>query len=383
MRRFWLVFSQAVTVLLAAYFVVATLKPEWLGRTMTVVGGQGVALVEVPAPAAGPPPPGSFRLAAQRASAAVVSINTSKAPERNPQANDPWFRFFFGDQGGQPQAGLGSGVIISPDGYILTNNHVVEGADEIEVVLNDSRRARAKVIGTDPDTDLAILKIISGPLAGHRAGQLRLAAGRRPGAGDRQPVRRRPDRHQRHRQRARAQPTGHQHLRELHPDRRRHQPRQLGRRAGRRERPADRHQHRHLFALGRQHGHRVRDPGIDCQAGARGHRQGRRGPARLDRRRAGRPVAGTDGDLRRQGQARRAYHRRAAERAGGAGRHPAGRRHRRRRRQADRQRVGTVVQRGRAQARATSQVPAAAARGNGGAEGDTGLRPRPPRLQQR
>ena len=58
-----------------------------------------------------------------------------------------------------PQAGLGSGVIISPDGYILTNNHVVEGADEIEVVLNDSRRSRAKVIGTDPDTDLAILKI--------------------------------------------------------------------------------------------------------------------------------------------------------------------------------------------------------------------------------
>src|SRR5207245_11273608 len=58
-----------------------------------------------------------------------------------------------------PQAGLGSGVIISADGYVLTNNHVVEGADEIEVALNDSRHARGKVIGTDPDTDLAILKI--------------------------------------------------------------------------------------------------------------------------------------------------------------------------------------------------------------------------------
>jgi serine protease DegQ len=158
MRRYWLVFSQAVTVLLAAYFVVATLKPEWLGRAGAVVG-QNVALVEAPAPAPGAVPPGSFRLAAQRASAAVVSINTSKAPERHPQANDPWFRFFFGDQGNQPQVGLGSGVIISADGYILTNNHVVEGADEIEVVLNDSRRARGKVIGTDPDTDLAILKI--------------------------------------------------------------------------------------------------------------------------------------------------------------------------------------------------------------------------------
>jgi Do/DeqQ family serine protease len=158
MRRYWLVFSQAVTVLLAAYFVVATLKPEWLGRTGAAASG-GVALVEAPVTASGPPPAGSFRLAAQRASAAVVSINTLKAPERHPQADDPWFRFFFGDGSGQPQVGLGSGVIVSADGYILTNNHVVEGADEIEVVLNDSRRVRGKVMGTDPDTDLAILKI--------------------------------------------------------------------------------------------------------------------------------------------------------------------------------------------------------------------------------
>jgi len=156
MRRYWLVFSQAVTVLLAAYFVVATLQPEWIGRPGTTMG-HGVALVEAPTPAAGPPPPGSFRQAAQRASAAVVSINTLKAG--HPQLDDPWFRFFFGDRGGQPQAGLGSGVIISADGYILTNNHVVESADEIEVVLQDSRRTRGKVIGTDPDTDLAILKI--------------------------------------------------------------------------------------------------------------------------------------------------------------------------------------------------------------------------------
>jgi len=88
----------------------------------------------------------------------VVSINTSKEV-RHPRSNDPWFQFFFGDQGSQAQAGLGSGVIVSPEGYILTNNHVVEGADEIEVTLTDSRRARARVIGTDPDTDLAILKI--------------------------------------------------------------------------------------------------------------------------------------------------------------------------------------------------------------------------------
>jgi serine protease DegQ len=161
MRRFWLLFSQSVTVLLAAYFVVATLKPEWLGRTGQAIS-RGVAITEapsVPTTVTGPPPSGSLRVAAQRASAAVVSINTMKAAERNPQANDPWFRFFFGDQGNQPLAGLGSGVIITTDGYILTNNHVVEGADEIEVVLNDSRKARGKVVGTDPDSDLAILKI--------------------------------------------------------------------------------------------------------------------------------------------------------------------------------------------------------------------------------
>ena len=159
MRRYWLVFSQAVTVLLAAYFVVATLKPDWVGRR-TTLGSTGIALLEAPPPAATAVPAGSFRLAAQRASAAVVSINTSKAPDKHPQANDPWFRFFFGEQGnGQPQAGLGSGVLISAEGYILTNNHVVEGADEIEVVLNDSRRAGAKVIGTDPESDLAILKV--------------------------------------------------------------------------------------------------------------------------------------------------------------------------------------------------------------------------------
>jgi serine protease DegQ len=159
MRRYWLVFSQAVTVLLAAYFVVATLKPEWLGRGAVSVGAHGISLVEAPPAPAGSAPAGSFRVAAQRAAAAVVSINTTMAPAHHPQANDPWFRFFFGDQDQAPAAGLGSGVIISADGYVLTNNHVVEGADEIEVALNDSRHARGKVIGTDPDTDLAILKI--------------------------------------------------------------------------------------------------------------------------------------------------------------------------------------------------------------------------------
>jgi serine protease DegQ len=158
MKRTWLLFSQAVTVLLAAYFVVATLKPQWLDRGNL----PGVSVIEAPsgnAPRSGGTGAG-FASAAKVASAAVVSINTSRAAARNPYAEDPWFKFFFGDQNpNEPQGGLGSGVIISTSGYILTNNHVVEGADEIEVILNDTRKAKAQVIGTDPDTDLAILKI--------------------------------------------------------------------------------------------------------------------------------------------------------------------------------------------------------------------------------
>ena len=159
MKRIWLLFSQTVTVLVAAYFVVATLQPSWLHRS-AVRSDAGVALLQAPPTPAGEPAVGSVAPAARKASPAVVSINTSKAV-RNPRANDPWFRFFFGEQGQgtQEQAGLGSGVIISPDGYILTNNHVVEGADDIEVTLTDSRQAKAQVIGTDPETDLAILKI--------------------------------------------------------------------------------------------------------------------------------------------------------------------------------------------------------------------------------
>ncbi|MBC7375917.1 MAG: trypsin-like peptidase domain-containing protein [Burkholderiaceae bacterium] len=156
MRRFWLIFSQAVTVLLAAWFVVATLQPQWLGRR-SLSGTGPVSLVE--APITGAVPPGSFRAAAQKASAAVVSVSTSKTAPKGPHSDDPWFKFFFGEQGQQAQSGLGSGVIVSADGYILTNNHVVEGADDIEVILNDARRTRARVIGSDPDTDLAILKI--------------------------------------------------------------------------------------------------------------------------------------------------------------------------------------------------------------------------------
>ena len=157
MKRLWLLFAQTVTVLVAALFVVNTLQPQWLSQRTTVVpvfeAASGTAVPQVEGN-------GSFRAAARAASGAVVSINTSKAPSTNAQSADPWFRFFFGDQApSQQQSGLGSGVIVSPAGYVLTNNHVIEEADEIEVILNDGRKAVAQVIGTDPETDLAILKI--------------------------------------------------------------------------------------------------------------------------------------------------------------------------------------------------------------------------------
>jgi len=164
MRRTWLIFSQAVTVAVAMLFVVATLKPDWLrraphGRALPDV----VSLIQAPAPErAESGVVNSYAPAARRATPAVVSIAASKAPPRDPRINDPWFRFFFGDQlqrQQQPQVGLGSGVIASADGYLLTNNHVIDGAVDIEVMLSDGRRATAKLVGTDPETDVAVLKI--------------------------------------------------------------------------------------------------------------------------------------------------------------------------------------------------------------------------------
>ncbi len=155
MKRLWLLFAQVVTVLVAIWFVVVTLKPEWLQQSPRA----SLSLLEAPPLPPGSVAAGSLSPAARVAAPAVVSINTSRLPERHPHQKDPWFRFFFGDGEEGPQAGLGSGVIVSPEGYILTNNHVIEGADEIEVVLDDSRRARARLIGADPETDLAVLKI--------------------------------------------------------------------------------------------------------------------------------------------------------------------------------------------------------------------------------
>jgi serine protease DegQ len=165
MRRLWLLFAQTVTVVLALYFVYSAMRPEGRGPGAAPRGAPAAGAMVLEA-TPGEPAPASYREAAGRAMPAVVNILTSKTARRLPGAlaGDPILKRFFGERNDdgeddEQRSSLGSGVIVSAEGYILTNNHVVDAADEIEVVLADGRKAPARVIGLDPETDLAVIKI--------------------------------------------------------------------------------------------------------------------------------------------------------------------------------------------------------------------------------
>ncbi|MBU3556646.1 Do family serine endopeptidase [Polynucleobacter sp. Ross1-W9] len=167
LNRLWLLFAQAVTILMAAWFIVATLKPSWLSDAQMGSIVKSVTLREG-AYDSNEISPGSYHEAVKKSMPAVVNIFTSKstaAPKtrkgNNGNSADPLFKFFFGDQppDAEPSSSLGSGVIVSPEGIILTNHHVISDADEIDVALADGRKVKAKIIGSDPETDIAVLKI--------------------------------------------------------------------------------------------------------------------------------------------------------------------------------------------------------------------------------
>ena len=200
---------------------------------------------------------------------AVVNVSSSKVSKIPTEffgetPDDPLFHQFFGNGSSrqfnvprqapeQREQGVGSGVIMTPDGYILTNNHVVDGATDVRVTMADKREFKAKVIGTDPKSDIAVLKIDAtnlpvitvGDSSKVQVGDYALAVGDPFGVGQTVTM-------------GIVSATGRSHLgiedyEELHPDRRSHQPRQFRWSAGKRPRRVDRHQYRHHCSrVGRQ-----------------------------------------------------------------------------------------------------------------------------------
>ena len=162
MRKFWLIFAQSTTVALGVLLVVIVFRPDWLSWRNAPTSG-GITIKEVVSPVSGTQIT-SLSAASKKAIPSVVNVFTSKEVRQipNPHINDPAFKQFYGkpeDTRPQRVNNLGSGVIVSADGYILTNHHVVEAADEIQVALHDGRTVMARVVGSDPETDLAVLKV--------------------------------------------------------------------------------------------------------------------------------------------------------------------------------------------------------------------------------
>ncbi len=195
LRKLWLIFAQVCTLCLAVLFVVSTLRPDLLprggGRVGNVVLFQETATPVVAEKVA------TYADAAKKAMPAVVNIYTSKEMrQRNPVLDDPLLRRYFPDFADrlprQRATSLGSGVIVSSEGFVLTNNHVIEGADDIQLILADGRRLKARVQGVDPESDLAVLKaegdklpaITLGNLDAVRVGDVVLAIGNPFGFGN-------------------------------------------------------------------------------------------------------------------------------------------------------------------------------------------------------
>lgn len=184
MRRTLLPFIWPVIIGVLLAIVLLNAFPQLMGRSQAPVPAPSTTEAPyVPQPASQPngdtrPAPAlqtadplsreqgpvSYSAAVDRAAPAVVNIYSSRMVEReqHPLMSDPFFRQFFGDDATSRQrmlSSLGSGVIVSDDGYVLTNHHVIGDADQIQVALRDGRNTLAEVIGTDPESDLAVLRI--------------------------------------------------------------------------------------------------------------------------------------------------------------------------------------------------------------------------------
>lgn len=173
LKKLWLTFAQVATICFAVALGIRTIEPDFPQNLIQKKTPILIKQVEAPeSTTTQMAPVSTYRNAVQKAIPAVVNIYTSKKTEVNPHQkyfNDPLFRHFFGDQfdeepESQLENSLGSGVIISEDGLIITNHHVIASADEIEIALSDGRKLAAKIVGTDPETDLALIKVTANSL---------------------------------------------------------------------------------------------------------------------------------------------------------------------------------------------------------------------------